>query len=200
MTGDRMADIAVYALLVILPVAALVARRPPLARTLLSLAAWIGIFAVGLLIVGEGDGFRRMGALLAGRSIDGSETRIAMADDGHFWADATIDGVSRRMLIDSGATTTAISQATAQAAGLDVEASPFPVVLNTANGRVTARTATADRLVVGGVTARNVGVVVSPAFGGTDVIGMNILSRLASWRVEGRTLILTPEPPSANTN
>jgi aspartyl protease family protein len=28
-----------------------------------------------------------------------------------------------------------------------------------------------------------------------DVVGMNFLSRLKSWRVEGRTLILTPNHP-----
>jgi aspartyl protease family protein len=28
-----------------------------------------------------------------------------------------------------------------------------------------------------------------------EVIGMNLLSKLASWRVEGRTLILVPHHP-----
>lgn len=190
MNGGRIADVAVYALLLLVPLAALMARRPPLGRTLVSIAAWIGIFAVGLLIVGERD---RFGAPFRDQSIEGRETRIRIAADGHFWADATIDGMSRRMLIDSGATTTAISQATAEAAGLDIEDSPFPVVLNTANGQVTARTASAGRLKVGNVTARDLNVVVSPAFGETDVIGMNFLSRLASWRVKGRTLVLTPQ-------
>jgi aspartyl protease family protein len=107
-----------------------------------------------------------------------------------------MDGVDRRMLIDSGATTTAISAGTAHAAGLDLESSPFPVVLNTANGTITAKTATARSISIGSITVRDVNVVVSPAFGDTDVIGMNLLSKLASWRVEGRTLILTP-PSSA---
>jgi len=37
--------------------------------------------------------------------------------------------------------------------------------------------------------------VVSPAFGETNVLGMNFLSRLASWRVEENTLILVPHHP-----
>jgi aspartyl protease family protein len=114
-----------------------------------------------------------------------------MAADGHFWADVDLDGVTRRMLIDSGATTTAISEATALEAKLKDD-SPFPVVLNTANGQITARTATASRIVIGSIIARDVPVVVSPAFGNTDVVGMNVLSRLRAWRVEGRTLVLTP--------
>ena len=186
--SDRTGEILIYALMLILPVAALIARRPPLGRTLVLILIWLGIFVIGLLVVSQRD---RLGMLWRDQTIEGRETRIRMANDGHFWADVTIDGVSRRMLIDSGATTTAISRDTAQAAGLE-EDSPFPVVLNTANGQVTARTATAGRVELGNITARDLSVVVSPAFGETDVIGMNFLSRLGSWRVENRTLVLTP--------
>jgi aspartyl protease family protein len=45
---------------------------------------------------------------------------------------------------------------------------------------------------LGDIAARGLGVVVSPAFGDTDVLGMNFLSKLKSWRVEGQTLILEP--------
>lgn len=186
--SDRAADLIFYGLVAILPIAALIARRPPLKRTLLMAVAWIGIFVVGLLIVGQRE---RFSGLFDRAEVEGSETRIAMAADGHFWAEVTIDGVTRRMLVDSGATTTAISQATAQAAKLDDD-SPFPVVLETANGQITARTATAKRVTVGGVTTRDLRVAVSPNFGDTDVLGMNFLSRLEAWRVEGKTLVLTP--------
>src|SRR5438105_13457548 len=36
----------------------------------------------------------------------GSEVRIPMARDGHFWARVSLNGVERRMLVDSGATLT----------------------------------------------------------------------------------------------
>lgn len=48
-----------------------------------------------------------------------------------------------------------------------------------------------------GANALFLPVVVSPAFGDTDVLGMNFLSRLKSWRVEGDTLILEPAPDSS---
>ena len=47
------------------------------------------------------------------------------------------------------------------------------------------------------IVARDLKVVVSPAFGDMEVIGMNFLSKLASWRVEGRTLVLVPHNPQA---
>jgi aspartyl protease family protein len=37
--------------------------------------------------------------------------------------------------------------------------------------------------------------VIAPNIGETNVIGMNLLSRLASWRVEGDTMILRPNNP-----
>ncbi len=123
-----------------------------------------------------------------------------MSPDGHFWARVNFGGVSRRMLIDSGATVTALSQDTAVAAGLNVRDALFPMLLRTANGTVRAQTAAVDELRLGNVVARDVPVVVSPAFGNTDVLGMNFLSRLKSWRVEGKTLVLVPHHPQEITS
>jgi aspartyl protease family protein len=124
----------------------------------------------------------------------GSEVRIPMADDGHFWARATINGVERVMLVDSGATETALSTTTAEAAKLEFDGMAPPAVVNTANGTVTGKSAIIATLKVGGITATDLPTIVAPEFGDQDVLGMNFLSRLKSWRVEGKTLILTPNP------
>lgn len=191
MSGDRAAQFALYAVMLILPLSALVARRQPIGPMFKMAFAWVAIFAVGLLVASQRDRLSGLTTLFADQQVSGTETRIHIADDGHFWADVEIDGVGRRMLIDSGATTTALSTATAKAAGLDDEESPFPMVIDTANGQVTARTATAKRVAIGSITATDLGIVTSPSFGETDVIGMNFLSRLESWRVENGTLVLT---------
>ncbi|HEV2569004.1 retropepsin-like aspartic protease [Sphingomonas sp.] len=134
---------------------------------------------------------------LGGQQVEGDETRLRMSANGHFFADVTLNGVKRRMLIDSGATVTALSQRTAAAAGIRTDASVIPVIIQTANGSVRAETGEVDELRLGNIVARDLKVVVSPAFGSVDVIGMNLLSKLKSWRVEGRTLILTPNNPQA---
>ena len=59
-----------------------------------------------------------------------------------------------------------------------------------------ADTGSIDTLRLGAITARHLRTVTSPAFGDTDVLGMNFLSRLASWRVEGKTLVLVPATPT----
>jgi aspartyl protease family protein len=183
MTGDRAAQFALYAVMLILPLSALVARRLPLKPVLKMALAWVAIFVVTLLIASQRDRLSGLKTLFADQQVSGTETRIRMAEDGHFWADVDIDGVRRRMLIDSGATTTALSTATAKAAGLDSDESPFSVIISTANGDVSARTATAKRVTIGTITATDLGIVTAPSFGDTDVIGMNFLSKLGSWRV-----------------
>ena len=129
------------------------------------------------------------------QKVAGKELRVSMSSDGHFWVVASINGVKRRMLIDSGATVTAISSGTAREAGVDASTGITPVVLRTANGMAPASTGAIDELRVGNIVARNLRIVTSPGLGSIDVLGMNFLSRLESWRVEGRTLILVPHHP-----
>lgn len=198
MNFDTGGHTLLYLLLLILPIAALVARRVPILRLLLSLASWGVIFVLLAVVVGQRQQFdpyvQRVARLLKldDQNVVGKETHIRMSADGHFWARVTLDGVSRRMLVDSGATVTALSVDTAKAAALEVRKSVFPMILNTANGQVSAQTATVGELRLGDIAARDLSVVVSPAFGNTDVLGMNFLSKLKSWRVEGSTLILEP--------
>ena len=129
------------------------------------------------------------------QQVAGKELKVKMASDGHFWVVASINGVPRRMLIDSGATVTALSPATVRDARVDTGVGIAPVVLRTANGAAPAETGKIDELKVGNIVARNLRIVTSPGLGGLDVLGMNFLSKLESWRVEGRTLVLVPHHP-----
>jgi aspartyl protease family protein len=131
--------------------------------------------------------------------VSGKELHVQISPDGHFWVLASVNGVRRRMLIDSGATVTAISQSTARAARVDTGSGLTPVVLQTANGAAAAQTGKADEIQVGNIVARNLRIVTSPGLGNLDVLGMNFLSKLQSWRVEGDTLILVPHHPQPGT-
>ena len=132
---------------------------------------------------------------LDNQQVAGKELRVRMSPDGHFWVVGSINGVERRMLIDSGATVTALSPQTVREAGIDTGTGFAPVVLRTANGAAPAQTGSIDELRVGNIVARNLKVVTSPGLGNLDVLGMNFLSKLDSWRVEGRTLVLVPHHP-----
>ena len=185
---------------------ATIAGRLPIIGRLVRIVTWVGLLGLLAMVAQSREQFdpylARVGRVLGldGQSVVGNDVRIAMAPDGHFWARARIDGVQRRLLIDSGATVTALSTRTAAAAGLRVRDPMIPVVLRTANGTIDAQTATVRHLVLGDVVARDLPVVVSPAFGDTDVLGMNFLSQLKSWRVEDGTLILEPHHPQKTTS
>lgn len=168
-----------------------------LIRTLFSVAL-IGMLAVVLLQRAPFDPILSRVAdklQLDGQEVVGDEVRIPMSANGHFMANVTINGVKRRMLIDSGATVTALSTRTASEARLEPDAGLLPVVLQTANGATQAQTTTIDEMRLGNIVARDLKAVVSPALGNMDLLGMNFLSKLKSWRVEGRTLVLVPHHP-----
>ena len=135
---------------------------------------------------------------LPAQIVEGDETRVAMAQDGHFWLRAEINGVPAEFLVDTGATLTAVNEDLARDAGLAPRRGGIPIMLNTANGQVSAQVAPIDELRFGNVAARGLDAVIAPNLGEVNVIGMNLLSRLASWRVEGQTLILVPNNPQAD--
>lgn len=178
-------------------------RRIPVIGPVISLISWVVLIGLVIAAIGQRErfdpAFARLLGPLAGQSqqVVGKETRIPMARDGHFWATVSLNGVERRMLIDSGATVTAISEQTARQVGVRDRKAVMPIILRTVNGAVTARHASVETLRVGNARASDVAVVVSPSLGDMDVLGMNFLSRLKGWRVEGRTLILEPHHPQA---
>jgi aspartyl protease family protein len=192
-------QLAIYALLAAVVVTLLL--RVPFVGRILRVLISVGLLAFFIFILLQQAPYQpslarftdRLG--LDNQQVAGSELKVRMAPDGHFWVDAQVNGVPRRMLIDSGATITAVSTGTVQAAGINREATFAPVILRTANGAAPAQTGSVDELRVGNIVARNLKVVTSPGLGDLDVLGMNFLSKLESWRVEGRTLILVPHHP-----
>jgi len=176
-------------------------QRIPVVGRIVRLAFSFGLLAFLIFIVLQQAPYqpelsRLTGSLgLDNQKVSGKELRVSMAPDGHFWVAASINGARTRMLIDSGATVTAISTGTARAAGVDTGVGLTAVMLRTANGGAPAGIGSIAKLRVGNIVARNLKIVSAPGLGGLDVLGMNFLSKLDSWRVEGRTLILVPHHP-----
>jgi aspartyl protease family protein len=101
-----------------------------------------------------------------------------------------INGKPVRFMVDSGATMTAINATTARDAG--IEADGYPIILSTANGRVAAKRANVQSLVLGPHRIENHPVVVSESFGDINLLGMNFLNSMQSWRVEANVMIIIP--------
>jgi len=160
----------------------------------------LGLVAALLITVAQvarlsNNGDFALPGLMPKQVVEGGETRIPLARDGHFWIEATVNGEPRRFMLDTGATLTTVSESTAELARLEPSPMGREILLHTANGTVPGQLATIAELRMGSVVARDLDAVIAPGIGETNVIGMNLLSRLAGWRVEGRTLILTPKNP-----
>jgi aspartyl protease family protein len=182
----------------VLVVGALMVRRVPIGHTLKVVAGWVLIFAAAFTAFALKDDFAALGRRMlqtGGGETEavsaGKEVRIRKSEDGHFWVHARVNGVRTLFLIDSGATTTSLSTGAARAAKVE-PSDPLPVLLNTANGMVSARRGAISRLQVGTIQREGLSVDMAGAFGDTNVLGMNFLSSLSGWGVEGQWLVLKP--------
>ncbi|HEX3423335.1 MAG TPA: TIGR02281 family clan AA aspartic protease [Sphingomicrobium sp.] len=203
-TFPQWQQLAIYAVGIALAIMLL--QRIPVIGRIVRFALSLGLFAFFIFILLQQAPFQpelsRLTSSLGldNQEVEGKELHVRMSPDGHFWVVASINGIKTRMLIDSGATVTAISEATARSARVDTGRTIAPVILRTANGTATAETGSIDELRIGNIVARNLKVVTSPGLGNLDVLGMNFLSKLDSWRVQGQILILVPHHPQADTS
>lgn len=195
MTNDVMLGGVYILMAIMLVVGSLMARREPAAKLVKMALGWIVIFAAGFILFTFRDNFgwvaQRLKAEAVGTPvIQGRETRIPMAIDGHFWVEGRVNEVRVKFLVDSGATMTTIDRETAIRAGIRVAPRPDQFV-RTGNGIIRVSSGRAQRLEVGGIERRDVGMQVAEN-DNLNVLGMNFLSSLNRWGVEGRWLVLVP--------
>jgi aspartyl protease family protein len=212
--GADQAASAIFLILVISMVASgLLARRLPAVRLLTWTIAWAVLIFGGYLLfraiepqITKWQQDRRSGDVMiaqdsagpqssATETVGGTVLKVPMSNDGHYWVDAQINGQSVRFLIDSGASTTALGQQTASTLPLLPDPGSNMVMVQTANGPVSAQRAIVAEMDVGPIRAAQLPVIVSPAFGTVNVLGMNFLGKLKSWRVEDGVMILEARQP-----
>ena len=195
MTNDLMLGGVYILMAVMLVLGALMSRREPIAKLLTMALAWVAIFGAGFVLFTFRDDFgwvaQRLKAEAVGSPVvAGRETRIPMAIDGHFWVEGRVNGVPVKFLVDSGATMTTIDREVAIRAGVRVSLRPDQFV-RTGNGIIRVSRGQADRLDIGGIERRDVALQVADN-DNLNVLGMNFLSSLSRWGVEGRWLVLVP--------
>lgn len=95
--------------------------------------------------------------------------------DGHYRAEALINGEKINVLVDTGATGVAISQQTADKLQLK---SINAIRTNTANGNSIGYMVRLDSVKVGGVEAKNVSAMIAPGLDGDVLLGMSFLGRM----------------------
>jgi aspartyl protease family protein len=190
-TGDAL----YYGMAIVLVLSSLVATRLPLGKAMKMALAWIGIFAVVFVLFAFRSDFTAFGQRLKAEAVgsaivDRGKVRIPIGEDGHFWVEAKVNGQAARFLVDSGASVTTISRQLAQAAG--VTDSGQHIVVDTANGPAPATEAYANTLEVQSINRSDFPVDINDR-DQTNVLGMNFLSSLHGWKVEGNYLVLSEQ-------
>lgn len=179
-------------------ISSLAARRLPLAQTAKMALAWIAVFA-GLFALFS---FRHEFSVIwnrvkddisgtANQSVSGQTVALTRKDDGHFWARVKLNDHDVDFMVDSGATQTAISSDVAKDAGVAVD-DGYPIIISTANGQVLAKRGVAQKLELGPIKIADHHLTVSDTLGDTNLLGMNFLDGLSSWKVEGDVMTLQP--------
>ncbi len=195
MTNDLMLGGVYILMAIMLVLGTLMTRREPLAKMITMALAWVAIFAAGFVLFTFRDNFgwvaQRLKAEAVGTPVvQGRETRIPMAIDGHFWVDGRVNGQKVKFLVDSGATMTTIDRDTALRAGVEVSPQRDQFV-RTGNGIIRVSSGRARDLKIGGIERHDIGLQVADN-DNLNVLGMNFLSSLDRWGVEGRWLVLVP--------
>lgn len=193
MTNDVMLGSLYLLMAMMLVLGALINRREPLAKMLVMALAWVAIFGGGFVLFTFRDDLRFVAQRLKTEAtgepiVTGQEVRIPMAIDGHFWVQGAINGTPVKFLVDSGATVTTIDRATALRAGATVDDARDQLV-RTGNGMIRVSRGRAQSLEIATIDRENVGLHIVDD-DDMNVLGMNFLSSLTRWSVEGRWLIL----------
>jgi aspartyl protease family protein len=125
--------------------------------------------------------------------VPGYSHQVALSADGggHYLADATINGISVRVMVDTGATIVALTSETARRLGINPAQSSRHVMMSTANGVVSAAVVTLGQVRVGDVDVYDVEAAVLPGDAlDINLLGMSFLSKLSRFQSAGGQLVL----------
>jgi aspartyl protease family protein len=195
MNNDDFGRLVALAALVTLLSAGILRSRQHFGQALRLVAIWalialalVSAYAYRFELQSFGD--RILAELLPGRAMvitdsEGQqEVVLHRRIDGHFQADAAVNGYEIGMLVDTGASTIALTYEDAEKIGLDPANLGYTVTVMTANGRALAAPVTLSEISIGPIERRNIRAVVT-AKGNLDrsLLGMNFLSTLDSLQI-----------------
>ena len=131
---------------------------------------------------------------VAGLSSDlpSGAAQLTKSPDGHFWAEADVQGTAVRFLVDTGATTVALTGEDARRLGIDPQTLAYDTPVHTANGESRAARVRLASLSVGGARVQDVDAMVVREGLPSSLLGMSYLGRLSRLEATPQVLILRP--------
>lgn len=139
-------------------------------HTLIIVCIWVALASVLYYLVERIQQPNKLSALGNDRTVV-----LKRGLDGHYRAEALINGEPVDVLVDTGATGVAISQRVADRLNLK---SLTAVRTNTANGTAIGYMVRLSSVKIGGVEANNVSAMIAPGLEGDVLLGMSFLARM----------------------
>jgi aspartyl protease family protein len=150
-------------------------------QSLLYIVLWLGLAALVWLLVDRvqhPNTLEQVGKL--------NVATLKRGPDGHYSAEALINGERVRVLVDTGATGVAISQHVADRLGL---VSTDAINTHTANGNAVSYLVRLKSVQLGGIVANDVAATITPGLEGDVLLGMSFLGRMDVRLYKGKMTI-----------
>lgn len=168
--------------------------------------AWLAIFLLVVLGYSYRDDMtnawqRIQGELMPAKPVEvsgntnsaspsGYVVALRKGDDGHFHADGQVNGKRVKFLVDTGASSVALTASDAKRAGIDLNKLSFSIPVNTASGQTFGAAVTLESVAVGRIKLKKVQAIVLKDGLGTSLLGMSYLGRLQKFEASRNQLIL----------
>ena len=123
---------------------------------------------------------------------DGVGAEVVKSADGHYWAEALVDGQRVRFLVDTGATAVALTVDDARRLGFNPSSLDYAYKVMTAGGEARAAQVRLADVSVGGARVDDVQALVIEKGLPASLLGMTYLGRLSKFEATRTALILKP--------
>lgn len=120
----------------------------------------------------------------------GEDTVLERQPNGHFYADATVDGAPVHFLVDTGSSVVALTGEDASNLGLEWSEEDLRDVARGASGPVSGVPITLDEVSLGGIRGEHVAAVIVPEGLPVSLLGQSFLSRVPKLDIAGDKLTL----------
>ncbi|MDH5530041.1 MAG: TIGR02281 family clan AA aspartic protease [Paracoccaceae bacterium] len=189
MVGDDIARL-VYLVLLLSVIGGyfLMSNKKQLGKTAQQAAIWALIFLGAIAVAGLWGDVRRaaqpQAALITGDGIE-----VPVADDGHFYLNAEVNGSNVLFVVDTGASDIVLSERDARRVGFDPDTLNYFGTAMTANGQVATAPVRLETLKLGERIDEQVPAVVNSGELDTSLLGMSYLSRYELVLTRGRLIL-----------
>jgi aspartyl protease family protein len=122
----------------------------------------------------------------------GGPAQVLKAADGHYWAEADIDGHAVRVMVDTGASVVVLTPADAARLGVNLKPADFSATVVTASGSVRAAPVQLKAVSVAGARVEQVEALVVEQGLPHSLLGMSYLGRLSAFTATPAALTLRP--------